>query len=50
MPCSLGYTNIHRYGRIYDPQDLVQRATGSKITPEPYPRYLTEKYTDIYGL
>jgi len=44
------HANIHRYGRTYDPQDLVQRVTGSKITPEPYIRYLTEKYTDIYGL
>jgi carboxypeptidase Taq len=44
------HSNIHRYGRTYDPQDLVQRATGSKITPEPYIRYLTEKYSDIYGL
>jgi len=44
------HTNIHRHGRKYDPQDLVQRVTGSKIIPEPYIRYLTEKYTDIYGL
>jgi carboxypeptidase Taq len=42
--------NLHRYGRKYDPQDLVQRITGSKITPEPYVRYLTTKYSDIYGL
>jgi carboxypeptidase Taq len=42
--------NIHTHGRKYDPQDLVQRVTGSKITPEPYVRYLTNKYSDIYGL
>ncbi|MBI2758452.1 MAG: carboxypeptidase M32 [Chloroflexi bacterium] len=42
--------NVHRHGRKYDPQDLVQRVTGSKITPEPYVRYLTAKYSDIYGL
>jgi len=44
------HTNIHQHGRRYDPQDLVQRVTGSKITPEPYVRYLTNKYSDIYGL
>jgi carboxypeptidase Taq len=44
------HTNIHRHGRKYDPQDLVQRVTGSKIAPEPYIRYLTKKYSDIYGL
>jgi len=43
-------TNIHQHGRKYDPQDLVQRVTGSKITPQPYVRYLTKKYSDIYGL
>ena len=43
-------TNIHQYGHKYDPQDLVERVTGSKITPEPYVRYLTKKYSEIYGL
>lgn len=42
--------NVHKHGRKYNPQDLVQRITGSKITAEPYVRYLTGKYTDIYGL
>jgi carboxypeptidase Taq len=44
------HTNLHQFGRKYDPQDLVQRVTGSKITPEPYLRYLTKKYSDIYGI
>jgi carboxypeptidase Taq len=43
-------TNIHQHGHKYDPQDLVQRVTGSKITAEPYVRYLTKKYSEIYGL
>ncbi|MFO3797589.1 MAG: carboxypeptidase M32, partial [Anaerolineales bacterium] len=42
--------NIHRYGRKYEPQQLVQRITGSKITPEPYLRYLHQKFSAIYGL
>ena len=42
--------NIHQYGHKYDPQDLVQRVTGSTITPEPYIRYLTKKYSEIYSL
>jgi carboxypeptidase Taq len=44
------HENIHRYGRKYDPQDLVRRVTGTQITPEPYVRYLTSKYSEIYGL
>ncbi len=42
--------NVHRHGRKYNPQDLVQRVTGSKINPAPYVRYLTRKYSEIYGL
>jgi carboxypeptidase Taq len=41
---------VHKHGHKYDPQDLVQKVTGSKITPEPYVRYLTKKYSEIYGL
>jgi carboxypeptidase Taq len=42
--------NIHKYGQKYGPQELVERVTGSKIAPEPYVRYLTKKYNEIYGL
>ncbi len=41
---------VHRYGRKYEPQQLVQRITGSKITPEPYLRYLQQKFGAIYNL
>jgi carboxypeptidase Taq len=42
--------NIHRHGSKYEPQELVQRVTGSKIDPAPYMRYLTEKFGKVYGL
>ncbi len=42
--------NIHQYGQKYEPQQLVEKVTGSKITPAPYVRYLTKKYGEIYGL
>jgi carboxypeptidase Taq len=42
--------NIHKNGRKYEPQDLIQKVTGSKITAEPYVKYLSQKYSDIYGL
>ncbi len=42
--------NVHQYGRKYEPQELVQRVTGSKIDPAPYLRYLERKYGEIYGL
>jgi carboxypeptidase Taq len=42
--------HIHQYGHKYEPQVLVEKVTGSRITPEPYVRYLTKKYGEIYGL
>src|SRR5829696_9573035 len=42
-------TNIHQHGHKYDPQVLVEKVTGSRITSEPYVRYLTKKYSEIYG-
>ncbi|HWQ46393.1 MAG TPA: carboxypeptidase M32 [Longilinea sp.] len=42
--------NIHQYGAKYEPQEMVQRVTGSKIDPNPYIRYLETKFGEIYGL
>ncbi len=41
---------VHRHGAKFEPQELVQRITGSKIDQRPYVRYLTNKYTEIYQL
>jgi carboxypeptidase Taq len=43
-------THIHRHGAKFEPQELVQRVTGTKIDPTAYIRYLNEKYGEIYGL
>ncbi len=42
--------NIYRHGAKFEPQDIVQRVTGSKIRPEPYMNYLNHKYSEIYDL
>jgi carboxypeptidase Taq len=42
-------TNVHCYGRKFEPQELVERVTGSRIDPEPYLRYLETKYREVYG-
>lgn len=44
------HEKIHVHGAKYDPQEMVLKVTGSKITPEPYLRYLKKKYSDIYQL
>jgi carboxypeptidase Taq len=42
--------NIHQHGQKYEPQKLVEMVTGSRITPQPYVKYLTKKYSEIYNL
>jgi carboxypeptidase Taq len=37
---------LHHHGRKFEPQELVTRITGSPIDPEPYLRYLEQKYQD----
>ena len=41
---------VHRHGSKFEPQELVEKITGSKIDPQPYLNYLNSKYSDIYGL
>jgi carboxypeptidase Taq len=41
---------VHRHGAKYEPQDLIQRVTGSTINPQPYVRYLKSKFGAIYEL
>jgi carboxypeptidase Taq len=39
---------IHYHGAKFEPQELVERITGSKIDPAPYLRYLRTKFGEIY--
>jgi len=41
---------VHQYGSKFEPQEIMLKATGSKITPEPYMGYLKKKYGEIYQL
>ena len=41
---------LHFHGAKFEPQELVERLTGSRIDPAPYIRYLKAKYGAIYGL
>jgi carboxypeptidase Taq len=42
--------NIYVHGRRYDRNELLVRATGRTLDPEPYIAYLDAKYADLYGL
>ena len=37
-------TELHQHGRKFEPTELVERITGSPPSPEPYLRYLEQKY------
>jgi carboxypeptidase Taq len=41
---------VHQYGAKYEPQELVQKVTGSKINPDAYIRYLQDKFGKIYNI
>jgi carboxypeptidase Taq len=41
---------IHQYGRKYEPVELVERVTKSKLDPSHYINYLKTKYGSIYGI
>jgi carboxypeptidase Taq len=41
---------IHRHGRKYLPNELIQRATGRPVRADAYLQYLKEKYSELYGL
>jgi len=41
--------NIHIYGNLYDPSDLIKKITGEEINIKPYLDYLNEKYSKLYG-
>jgi carboxypeptidase Taq len=41
--------NVHRHGRAFTPQELLQRITGSAMDPAPYLRYLERKLGELFG-
>lgn len=43
-------THLYQHGRKFDPNDIVERATGSPVTIRPYLGYLREKYGALYKL
>jgi carboxypeptidase Taq len=42
--------HVHRYGRMLPAQDLLERATGERISAEPWLAYARRKFGEIYGL
>jgi carboxypeptidase Taq len=42
--------HVYRHGRRMLPEELVEQATGSPLTTEPYLNYLERKFGSLYGL
>ena len=41
--------HVHRYGRAFTPQELLQRAVGGGMDPGPYLGYLERKLGELFG-
>ncbi|MGH2934272.1 MAG: carboxypeptidase M32 [Gaiellaceae bacterium] len=41
--------NVHRHGRAFTPQELLQRVTGSGMDAAPYLGYLERKLGELFG-
>jgi len=41
--------NVHSYGDLYDPADLIKKIAAEKITVKHYLKYLNTKYSKLYG-
>lgn len=42
--------NIHRYGKMLEPAEIVQKVTGEPITSKYLVAYFHEKFAPLYGL
>ena len=40
--------NVHSYGDLYDPADLIKKIGGEKISVKPYLNYLHQKCSKLY--
>jgi len=42
--------NIHQYGRIYKPLELIKKVTGESLNPNYFIEYLEKKFYPVYGI
>ena len=41
---------LHQYGSMFSPDDVVKKATGQSMTIDPYMSYLEHKYSSLYSI
>lgn len=42
--------NVHKYGSVYKPAELIKKITGEELKAKYFIDYLNHKYSDIYDL
>lgn len=42
--------HIHKYGRLLNPAEIIEKATGEPFNPKYYTEYLEEKFSELYKL
>jgi carboxypeptidase Taq len=42
--------NVHRHGRKFTPNELLERATGKPLTAAPWIAYVQQKFGALYGI
>ena len=42
--------NLQRHGGLFTPRDVISRASGQEAGPDPLLKYLTQKFSSLYGL
>ncbi|PNR96296.1 carboxypeptidase M32 [Petrotoga sp. 9PWA.NaAc.5.4] len=42
--------NVHKYGKMYKPEELLEKITGETLNPKYFVDYIKEKFSDIYEL
>ncbi|MGM0641160.1 MAG: carboxypeptidase M32 [Thermotogota bacterium] len=42
--------NIHKHGKKYEPNELLEKVTGEKLNPNYFMDYLKEKYSKVYKI
>lgn len=40
--------NVHKYGAVYSPSELIKKITGEELNPKYFLDYINEKYKKIY--
>ncbi len=42
--------NVHRFGKIHEPRDLIKKVTGEKLNPQYFIDYVKDKFYPVYKL